>query len=296
LTIIIKRIIIAYTNIKGVDMMKIDKVVLKVKNIDNMTNFYEKILGMKIRKQENNIRELGTDSDTLLILKTNDKINYRKADMANLYHVAYLLPERSDLADFLKHIIETGVSDLGAADHLVSEAVYLTDPEGNGIEIYADRNRENWKYDKNGDVIMDTLELNATELFDLNKNLNFKMPVGTRVGHVHMQGLDIPKIRKFYEDILLLNKTAVLPNAVFMSYDGYHHHFAFNHWDSRLSKPGDETSTGLELIEYEVDSERFRHIKENASKKLKNTDFYMKDEYFMVNDLNNIKLKIYSQK
>ena len=273
-------------------MMKIDNVILKVKDIDKMTAFYEKILGMKVRKQDSERTELGTDKDTLLILKTNEKLNYRKPETANLYHIAYLLPERTGLAVFLRHIMDIGFDGLGAADHLVSEAIYLNDPENNGIEIYTDRNKEGWSYTNNGDVVMDTLSLNADELYYLSSNLDFRMPDGSRVGHVHMQGVNIPEIRKFYEDILLLNKTAVMPNAVFMSYDGYHHHFAFNHWDSRISKPGDNTSTGLEAIEYEIDKERYEHIKNNAEKNLKYPDLEIMDGYFMINDLNNVKLII----
>lgn len=273
-------------------MMKIDNVILKVKDIDKMTAFYEKVLGMKVRKRDSERTELGTDKDTLLILKTNEKLNYRKPEIANLYHIAYLLPERTDLAVFLRHIMDIGFDGLGAADHLVSEAIYLNDPENNGIEIYTDRNKEGWSYTNNGDVVMDTLSLNADELYYLSSNSNFRMPDGSRVGHVHMQGVNIPEIRKFYEDILLLNKTAVMPNAVFMSYDGYHHHFAFNHWDSRISKPGDNTSTGLEAIEYEIDKERYEHIKNNAEKNLKYPDLEIMDGYFMINDLNNVKLII----
>ena len=273
-------------------MMKIDNVVLKVKDIDKMTSFYEKVLGMKVRKRDNERIELGTDKDTLLVLKTNEKLNYRKPETANLYHIAYLLPERADLAVFLRHIMDIGFDGVGAADHLVSEAIYLNDPENNGIEIYTDRNQEVWNYANNGDVVMDTLSLNADELYYLSSNSNFRMPDGSRVGHVHMQGINIPEIRKFYEDILLLNKTAVMPNAVFLSYDGYHHHFAFNHWDSRISKPGDNESTGLEIIEYEVDKERYEHIKNNAEKKLKYPDLEIMDGYFMINDLNNVKLII----
>ena len=273
-------------------MMKIDNVTLKVKDIDKMTAFYEKVLGMKVRKRNSERTELGTDKDTLLILKTNEKLNYRKPETANLYHIAYLLPKRTDLAVFLRHIMDIGFDGLGAADHLVSEAIYLNDPENNGIEIYTDRNKEGWSYTNNGDVVMDTLSLNADELYYLSSNSNFRMPDGSRVGHVHMQGVNIPEIRKFYEDILLLNKTAVMPNAVFMSYDGYHHHFAFNHWDSRISKPGDNTSTGLEAIEYEIDKERYEHIKNNAEKNLKYPDLEIMDGYFMINDLNNVKLII----
>ena len=273
-------------------MMKIDNVTLKVKDIDKMTAFYEKVLGMKVRKRDSERTELGTDKDTLLILKTNEKLNYRKPETANLYHIAYLLPERADLAVFLRHIIDIGFVGVGAADHLVSEAIYLSDPENNGIEIYTDRKQEVWNYAKNGDVVMDTLSLNGDELYYLSSDSNFRMPNGSRVGHVHMQGINIPEIRKFYEDILLLNKTAVMPNAVFLSYDGYHHHFAFNHWDSRISKPGDNTSTGLEVIEYEVDKERYEHIKNNAEKNLKYPDLEIMDGYFMINDLNNVKLII----
>ena len=276
-------------------MIKINKVALKVKDIDKMTDFYKKILGMKVRKQEKELTELGTDRDTLLILKTNKEINYRKPETANLYHIAYLLPERTDLAVFLRHIMDIGFDGLGAADHLVSEAIYLNDPENNGIEIYTDRNKEGWSYTNNGDVVMDTLSLNADELYYLSGDSTFRMSDGTRVGHVHMQGINISEIRKFYEDILLLNKTAVMPNAVFLSYDGYHHHFAFNHWDSRISKPGDNASTGLETIEYEVDRERYWHIRDNAEKNLKYPDLEILDGHLIINDLNNVKLVINSK-
>ena len=277
-------------------MMKIDNVTLKVKDIDKMTAFYEKVLGMKVRKRDSERTELGTDKDTLLILKTNEKLNYRKPETANLYHIAYLLPKRTDLAVFLRHIMDIGFDGLGAADHLVSEAIYLNDPENNGIEIYTDRNKEGWSYTNNGDVVMDTLSLDADELYYLSSHSDFRMPDGTRIGHVHMQGVNIPEIRKFYEDILLLNKTAVMPNAVFLSYDGYHHHFAFNHWDSRISKPGDNLSTGLEIIEYEVDKDRYENIKNNAEKNLKYPDLEIMDGYFMINDLNNVKLIINNKK
>ena len=277
-------------------MMKIDNVTLKVKDIDKMTDFYEKVLGMKVRKRDSTRSELGTDKDTLLILKTNEKLNYRKPETANLYHIAYLLPERADLAVFLRHIMNIGFNGIGAADHLVSEAIYLNDPENNGIEIYTDRNQKVWNYTDNGDVVMDTLSLDADELYYLSSHSDFRMPDGTRIGHVHMQGVNIPEIRKFYEDILLLNKTAVMPNAVFLSYDGYHHHFAFNHWDSRISKPGDNLSTGLEIIEYEVDKDRYENIKNNAEKNLKYPDLEIMDGYFMINDLNNVKLIINNKK
>lgn len=269
--------------------MRIDKVILKVTNINKMADYYKNVLGMFELKRDKEQIELGTKTHTLIILKTDKSIKLKKAEEANLYHIAYLLPDRKSLGNFLRHIMELKVEGVGAGDHLVSEAIYLNDPEGNGIEVYADRNKEEWKYNDSGDVIMDTLELNANELYLLSEDNLFKIPDGTVIGHVHMQGYNIPEIKEFYEKKLLLKKTSTLPNAVFLSYDGYHHHFAFNHWDGRVSEPGKESSTGLETIVFELDKEKYEKILNN----FQISDRLEKEEnYFIVKDLNNTKLKI----
>lgn len=269
--------------------MKINKVVLKVSNINKMTDYYKNVLGMFELYRDDKHVELGTKTHTLIVLKTDEDIKLKKSEEANLYHIAYLLPDRKSLGEFLRHIIEMKLEGVGAADHLVSEAVYLNDPEGNGIEVYADRDRKEWKYKSSGEVIMDTLELNANELYLLSENNIFKIPDKTVIGHIHMQGYNIPEIKEFYEKELLLKQTSTLPNAVFLSYDGYHHHFAFNHWDKRVSGPSKESSTGLESIEFELDKERYEKIFNNFSINEKSEK---EENNFIIKDLNNIKLKI----
>ncbi len=168
----------------------------------------------------------------------------------------------------------------------------MTDPEGNGIEVYADRDRDKWKYLPNGNVIMDTIPLNADELYNLSNGEKYKLSSEAVIGHIHMQSYDVDKMTKFYKNNFLLSKTSELPDAIFLSYDGYHHHFAFNHWDYTVSEPGSENSTGLKLIEYEIDSERFFKIKENLSNTNKIEE---SGNFIVINDPNNIKIKIYEE-
>ncbi|MBP9478880.1 MAG: VOC family protein [Sebaldella sp.] len=272
--------------------MKIKRAVLKVIDIEKMKNYYTSVLGMEVISIENKKVNLGINNNVILTLVTDEGVILKSREEANLYHIAYLLPNREELANFLGHIIDSKTEVQGAADHLVSEAIYMTDPEGNGIEVYADRDRDKWKYLPNGNVIMDTIPLNADELYNLSNGEKYKLSSEAVIGHIHMQSYDVDKMTKFYKNNFLLSKTSELPDAIFLSYDGYHHHFAFNHWDYTVSEPGSENSTGLKLIEYEIDSERFFKIKENLSNTNKIEE---SGNFIVINDPNNIKIKIYEE-
>ena len=169
-----------------------------------------------------------------------------------LFHMAILLPTRRDLALALVRISQSGWRLSGASDHLVSEALYLADPEGNGIEIYRDRPREEWT--RTGDGIqIDTLPL---DLDDVLGELGGEdaveagaMPPGTRMGHVHLKVSDLGAAEAFYVGLLGFDVTARVPGALFVSAGGYHHHIGFNVWGSRGGPPPAPGTRGLRSFE-----------------------------------------------
>jgi catechol 2,3-dioxygenase len=144
------------------------------------------------------------------------------------------------------HAAENGVQLQGASDHLVSEAIYLADPEGNGIEIYRDRPRAEWNYGADGMVAMNTLPLDLQALYDeVPKNSWDGLPAGTTIGHIHLQVSDIPQADDFFRDALGLDLMARYPGASFFATGKYHHHVAANIWNSRGAPKRQGNMTGL---------------------------------------------------
>jgi catechol 2,3-dioxygenase len=170
------------------------------------------------------------------------------------------MPDRAALARWLRHAADTGLRLQGASDHLVSEAIYLADPEGNGIEVYADRPRTVW-HDANGAVKM------ATEALDLNVLLRAAdrpwtaAPEGLVVGHVHLQVGSIPEAEAFYAGTLGLPVIARYPGAAFFGSGGYHHHIATNVWNSRGAGPRNYPVTGLAELTLATDAASMAGIK-----------------------------------
>lgn len=166
---------------------------------------------------------------------------------AGLYHLAILLPERKYLADMLLNLGNNRdrVHFDGFADHLVSESIYIRDPDFNGIEIYRDRPTSEWNWA--GDQIeMATLSLNADNLLtEATDNGWNEMPARTSIGHVHLSVRNIPKAIRFYSEILGLNLTATIPGAAFFAADRYHHHIATNTWLGTDILPASPQSIGL---------------------------------------------------
>jgi catechol 2,3-dioxygenase len=173
----------------------------------------------------------------------------RAASRAGLFHLAILLPSRAALADWVRHAATAQIALEGASDHLVSEALYLSDPEGNGIEIYRDRPRADWpRHD--GAIQM------ATERLDLQKLLGeadvapyAEMPTGTRMGHVHLRVGDTSQAEAFYAGALGFDLMVRYPGASFLASGGYHHHIAGNIWNSRGAGPRGESEAGLAFFE-----------------------------------------------
>jgi catechol 2,3-dioxygenase len=168
-----------------------------------------------------------------------------------LFHQAFLVPTRRDLALALVRLARAGWPLTGASDHLVSEALYLSDPEGNGIEIYRDRPREQWPREGDG-VRMDTLPLDLEGVLgelDGDPGDPGPMPEGTRIGHVHLKVADVPATEAFYSGVLGFDVMAHMPSASFMSAGGYHHHLGANVWHSRGGQPPPPGARGLRSFE-----------------------------------------------
>ncbi|GLK78240.1 catechol-2,3-dioxygenase [Methylopila jiangsuensis] len=220
---------------------------LAVSSLPRSVAFYERVVGLRRLSQEPGVAELGgTGGPAVLRLVERPGAAPKPREAAGLFHVAILLPERRNLAITLARLVRERLR-IGASDHLVSEALYLDDPDGNGIEIYRDRPRGEWTY-RAGEIAMATEPLDAEALLDLlapGVDLDAAQPAGTRVGHIHLQVGDLAAARAFWIDAIGFEPTTTYPGAVFMSAGGYHHHLAANVWASRGRGPAPEGSTGL---------------------------------------------------
>src|SRR5215210_4268479 len=249
--------------------MKIGHVSLNVSNLSRSLDFYESILGFKRVDRPSRGKALlfvGDNNSSYLVellqVNTTDANSDNVSRMnsssrrAGLYHFAILLPERRFLADILQNLSDKHdqIHLDGLADHLVSESLYLRDPDFNGVEIYSDRPRSEWRW--NGtQVEMATLPLNTTDLLKEATEKGWKeMPDKTRIGHIHLYVSDIAKAMKFYHEILGLQLTAAIPTASFFAANGYHHHIATNTWLGTGISPASSETIGLNHFSIELSS------------------------------------------
>lgn len=220
---------------------------LSVADLDSVGAFYQKVLGLGVLDRTASGMVLGTGRKALLTLTTRGDAARQPRNAAGLFHNAFLLPDRSALADWFAHAVSLGVSFEGASDHLVSEAIYLSDPEGNGIEVYRDRRPEEWTYHGDGTVEMATHRLDLHALHAEAKPSGWQhAPNGTALGHIHLQVGSLPEADRFYEGVLGLKKMASYPGASFFASGAYHHHVAANIWNSRNAMARDISMTGLQ--------------------------------------------------
>jgi len=228
------------TNNKNVT--KVRRVVLMVSDLNRSIKFYEEVIGLKTRKNEKNRAYLSPDGiRDLIILYQPENPEPAPAGSTGLFHIALLLPAREDLADLWLHLKEHSRWLAGASDHSVSEAIYLEDPDGNGIEIYADRKGVPVKE-------MGTERLQVEELLQHATGNPWKsIPKETVMGHIHLKVRDVPEAVEFYRDYLGFDLMAKMGNhAAFMSTGGYHHHIGLNSWNSLGGKKPGENATGLD--------------------------------------------------
>ena len=235
------------------DQTHIGLVALTVQDLIGTARFYEGMLGMR-RLSGGGEGEIVLGAGETPIFRLLENTNAQTyPDRPGLYHTAILLPSRFALARVLYNLVERGYALQGAADHGVSEALYLADPEGNGIELYRDRPLSEWPRDEGGELKMVTDPLNLDQLvLELKGRLEPWTGIDplTRVGHVHLQVSSVPPAEKFYTDVIGLElQQRYGSQAAFLSAGGYHHHVGINSWQSRGAQPAPVNSAGLRYFE-----------------------------------------------
>jgi catechol 2,3-dioxygenase len=226
------------------------EVKLKVSNLDRSIEFYRDVVGLQVEVRQGNIARLGAGEDrTLLVLEqVTDAIVTPQRRFSGLYHFAILLPTRVALGVALRRLVASGIR-IGQADHLVSEALYISDPEQNGIEIYRDRPRDEWEHDDRGQVKMASDPIDWEGLLALaDGQAETAMPTGTIIGHVHLHVGNLAESERFYCGVLGFDMMAdyLRPaGALFVSAGGYHHHLGLNTWQGAGAPLPPPNGTGL---------------------------------------------------
>lgn len=238
--------------------MRIGTVRLKVRDLDGTAAFYRQLFDLDTIETGDRRVVLGNGATPLLELLGDPGLSPADRRHAGLFHVAFLMPTRADLARWLIRVIQSGTPLQGASDHIVSEALYLSDPEGNGIEVYVDRPTARW-LDRNGNIQMATEALDVQDLIDSAGDSVWQgFPEGGSIGHVHLQVGDTAEADRFYRDVLGFGVTVDYPGASFYGSGGYHHHLAGNIWNSRRAGVRSGDMAGLDAVEIVVGNDADR--------------------------------------
>ena len=229
---------------------------LRVADLDRSAAFFDRAIGLRELSREGSEALLGTgDGRVIVELEGDADAPLRPPRTTGLFHLAILVPTRADLALALRRVAAAGWSFTGASDHLVSEALYLDDPEGNGIEIYRDRPRDEWRRGADGELEMGTFALDLPGVLGAASEgtPDEGMPDATTMGHVHLQVRDVPEADAFYSGLLGFEPTVRgYPGALFVSAGGYHHHLGLNTWGTRDAPPPPPGARGLARYRIEL--------------------------------------------
>ena len=243
--------------------IEITEAVLIVQNLGEMVNYYNKSIGFSIIEKTDKYALLGEENNAFLkLIKKEGNLN---KNVTGLYHIAYLVPNRESLSNELFSLLSKNVEIYGAADHGYSEALYLDDPEGNGIEIYVDKPKYEWDIRENGEIAgvtetLDIRELLSKKTIDTPQNIS----KGTKIGHMHLSIRDLEDTSSFYLEKLGFDKKFEFPKqAVFMASWEYHHDIALNIWNSRGMELRNEDDMGLKEFTIKVSEEDFDLVVEN---------------------------------
>ncbi|HJU65446.1 MAG TPA: VOC family protein [Gemmatimonadaceae bacterium] len=222
---------------------------LQVVDLGRSIDYYQRMIGLAVIDSIDSTARLGAQGSPVPLVELHERKGatfVSPRSRLGLYHFAILLPERAALGRFLAHLAQAG-AHAGMADHLVSEAIYLTDPDGLGIEIYADRPRESWRT-RGSSIEMATAPLDVRDLVQAGGDEPWTgAPTGTRMGHVHLHVPDLRSASAFYHRGLGFDTvTLSYPGALFMSAGGYHHHLGTNTWAEDAPLPMDDDARLLE--------------------------------------------------
>lgn len=262
----------------------VSQVNIKTQNLKESVVFYEEVIGFKVLEQTSWSATFSADGKTaLLSVRQPDDVVPKQERTTGLYHFALLLPKRTDLARFLQHFIDIGLQ-FGSSDHLVSEALYLSDPDGNGIEIYVDRDPAEWNWTKDK-VEMTVDPLNSPDLLSSGAKQSWNgLPAETVMGHVHLHVSELKKTEEFYVQGLgfeVVNRFGT--QALFISDGKYHHHIGLNTWNGLGAASPPSNSVGLDSFALMLSNEDRRNkiisqLKEiGAHVKNENGSFVVKD-------------------
>ena len=292
--------------------MSVANVKLNVYDIERSLSFYRNLLGFQLigKASDDNalLSSVGSDSKNYLLqLSRFDKANKaiegepsitRKA---GLYHFAILLPSRRHLANIFKHLTDNSsqVHFEGAADHAVSESLYLRDPDSNGVEIYRHRHPTEWNRKGQFQIEMKTDPLNLNQLLkEAEDQSGWHMPADTSIGHIHLHVSDLAKSSNFYSQVLGLHNTCSYPGANFFAADSYHHHIAINTWLGNDIAVADSSQPGLDHFSLNLNSnENFEELLHQMERMrieiLANDTDNTQTKSFIILDPDIIRIRIY---
>ncbi|MEC1666536.1 VOC family protein [Bacillus mojavensis] len=260
---------------------------LTIRSLERSLQFYCNVIGFQVLKKTDRRAELTADGiRTLLILEENPSaVVLPERTVTGLYHFAILLPNRKELGIALARLIENGIA-LGQGDHAVSEALYLSDPDGNGIEMYADRPRSTWQRDREGNYVMTTTAVDIEGLLEeAGEERKTTLPNGTVIGHIHLHVSDLNEAKAFYTGVLgfdIVGDYADM-SALFVSAGGYHHHIGLNIWAGRNAPPKPANASGLDyytvVLPHQEELKRVADRVKNAGYSIEETEnhFHVKD-------------------
>jgi catechol 2,3-dioxygenase len=279
------------------DKTRIQSIDIRVRDLKDSLNFYSDLIGFKIVDQNDFEAILSSTGVLPYIIKlTEDKsAPVRIKGSTGLFHMAFLFPNRKELARVFMRLFKNNIKFQGFSDHLVSEAIYLLDPDGNGVELYTDKPRDQWQ-ESHGQILMDTLPLDLSKVtseLDDPEIWNGIHP-DTTLGHIHLNVSELKKAEEFYNEILGFRITNTqFPKALFLGAGGYHHHIGSNTWMLDKRAKADENSLGMTSFTIRIPDDNYINlISERAEENKLNV--FSDNKSVLIKDFDNINIRIIS--
>ncbi|MCK4029443.1 VOC family protein [Streptococcus iners] len=221
-------------------------VALNVRNLELQSLFYQQVLGLQVLTENSKQIDLGVGKNILIRLIQTEQEG-EVSQSYGLYHLAIVLPSREDLGTIFRHFIDNKISLQGASDHGYSEAIYLADTEGNGIEVYRDLPQDAWDVRADGQIVGVTEPMDAETIYALGKKADavYQMPLGSRMGHIHLSVRESAASSRFYQEVLAVEDKFSVPSAAWLASGDYHHHLAVNEWGGKHLQTRTEGMPGL---------------------------------------------------